>query len=99
MNKSDAYKKVEEEFYEFNIQAVMDLKRAGIFTREKNTLEIVMYYIVFAVVWFILYIPGLYDVTLFIFYALNDFGSAIEGATIEEIADDYLSAWTVWVIG
>jgi len=50
----------------------------GIFTREKNTLEIVFYYILFSLVWIVIYAPGLYDMVLFVFYAMNDFGSSFE---------------------
>jgi len=70
------------------------LKEAGIFSREKNTLEIVVYYVIFAVVWIILFTPALYDIVLFVFYAINDFGAAYE-----ILLDDYFSGWTLWACG
>jgi len=89
----DAEKEVREEFYQFNIAAVTELQALGIFSRDKNTLEIVMYYIIYAAAWLVLYAPGVYDIVLFVFYALNDFG-----ASFELILDDYLSGWSIYAI-
>ena len=55
-----------------------ELQEQGIFSRDKNVLEIVVYYIIYAAAWVIMSVPGVYDIVLFVFYAMNDFGAAYE---------------------
>jgi len=92
-SESEAIEQVKEEFEQFNIEAVKELREQGIYSREKNSvLEIIVYYGLFIIMWLALYTPGIYDVVLFIVYALNDFGSAFD-----VYIDDHLSGWTIWV--
>ena len=66
----------------------------GIFSGEEGRiLEIIVFSCFYAVMWLALYTPGIYDIVLFILYALNDFGSAME-----VYIDDHLSGWTIYVI-
>jgi hypothetical protein len=68
------------------------LRELGIWTRDKNTaFEVVIYYGFYSVMWLALFAPGIYDVVLFIIYALNDFASAVE-----VYVDEHLSGWTIY---
>lgn len=61
--------------------------------QELDAVEVVVFYILLAMMWLIMLAPPIYDIVLFIYYAVYDFGSSID-----VYVEDHLSGWTVWVI-
>ena len=79
-------------FKKFNTAAVLELREAGIFTRDKNTtFEVLVSYITFVLAFAVLCVPGAYDIMLFVYYVMYDFGSSVD-----IYVEDHENGWTIW---
>ena len=60
---------------------------------KKGTGAVIISWIALNAVIVALYLPCIYDIVLFILYAINDFGSAME-----TYVDVHLNGWSYWAI-
>lgn len=60
---------------------------------EDNVFEQVFFVSLFVLLWFVMVLPPLYDIGLFIYYAAFDFGVGFD-----DYIADHASGWSIWAI-